>query len=68
VDQYIANQLQQGFQLLQNKRLLDAQHVFEDVLKVEPLNEHGLNLLGALILDQHSKCEAVLSRGAWGSL
>jgi Flp pilus assembly protein TadD len=60
VDQYIANQLQQGFQLLQNKRLLDAQHVFEDVLKVEPLNEHGLNLLGVVFIQIQQAEQAVL--------
>jgi len=30
--------------------------------------ENGWRLSGSLILDQHGKCEAVLSRGAWGLL
>ena len=50
MNQQVANQLQQGFQLLQNERLLDAQQVFENILKVDPLNEYGLNLLGVVFV------------------
>lgn len=60
MNQHVANQLQKGFQLLQNKRLLDAQHVFEDILKVEPLNEHGLNLLGVVFIQIQQAEQAVL--------
>jgi len=34
VNQQVASQLQQGFQLLQNERLLAAQQVFEGILEV----------------------------------
>jgi tetratricopeptide (TPR) repeat protein len=60
VNQQIANQLQQGFQLLQNERLLDAQQVFEDILKVDPLNEHGLNLLGVVFIQLQQADQAIL--------
>lgn len=50
MNQHVVNQLQKGFQLLQNERLLDAQQVFEDILKVAPLNEHALNLLGVVLI------------------
>jgi tetratricopeptide (TPR) repeat protein len=60
VNQQVANQLQKGFQLLQNERLLDAQHVFEDILKVDPLNEHGLNLLGVVFIQIQQADQAVL--------
>jgi tetratricopeptide (TPR) repeat protein len=56
----VAKQLQQGFQLLQNERLLDAQHVFEEILKVDPLNEHGLNLLGVVFIQMQQAERAVL--------
>lgn len=59
MNQLVVNQLQQGFQLLQNGRLLDAQHVFEDILKVDPLNEHGLNLLGVVFIQMHQAEQAV---------
>jgi tetratricopeptide (TPR) repeat protein len=60
VNQQVANQLQKGFQLLQNERLLDAQNVFEDILKVDPLNEHGLNLLGVVFIQIQQADQAVL--------
>ena len=60
MNQHVANQLQKGFQLLQNKHLLDAQYVFEDILKVEPLNEHGLNLLGVVFIQIQQAEQAVL--------
>ena len=56
----VTKQLQQGFQLLQNKRLLDAQQVFEDILKVDPLNEHGLNLLGVVFIQLQQAEKAIL--------
>jgi Flp pilus assembly protein TadD len=60
VNQQVANQLQQGFQLLQNERLLAAQQVFEGILEVEPLNEHGLNLLGVVFIQLKQAEQAVL--------
>lgn len=55
----VANQLQRGFQLLQNERLRDAQQVFEDILSVEPSNEHGLNLLGVVFIQLQQAEQAI---------
>ena len=60
MNQQVANQLQKGFQLLQNERLLDAQQVFEDILKVDPLNEHSLNLLGVVFIQLQQAEQAIL--------
>ena len=59
MNQRVANQLQQGFQLLQNERLLDAQLIFEDILKHEPLNQHALNLLGVVFIQMQQAEKAI---------
>jgi tetratricopeptide (TPR) repeat protein len=59
VDQQVINQLQQGFNLLQNQQLHEAKGVFEDVLKTNPLNEHGLNLMGVVLIQLHQPEQAV---------
>ena len=60
MNQHVVNQLQKGFQLLQNERLLDAQQVFEDILNVDPLNEHALNLLGVVFIQLQQAQQAIL--------
>lgn len=60
MNQQVVNQLQQGYQLLQNERLLDAQRVFEDILKIDPLNEHGLNLLGVVFIQLQQAEQAIV--------
>jgi tetratricopeptide (TPR) repeat protein len=59
VNQRVANQLQQGFQLLQNERLPDAQLIFEDILKLEPANLHALNLLGVVFIQMQQAKKAI---------
>jgi len=59
VNQRVANQLQQGFQLLQNERLPDAQLIFEDILKLEPANVHALNLLGVVFIQMQQAKKAI---------
>lgn len=60
----IAKQIQHGFTLLQSERLLEAKQVFESLLKVDPLNEHGLNLLGVVFvqLEQAEQAAKVLEK------
>jgi tetratricopeptide (TPR) repeat protein len=55
----IAKLIQHGFTLLQNGRLLEAKEVFENILSVEPLNEHGLNLLGVVLVQRKEAQQAV---------
>lgn len=55
----IAKQLQHGFTLLQNERLFDAKQVFESLLKVDPINEHGLNLLGVVFIQLKQAAQAI---------
>jgi tetratricopeptide (TPR) repeat protein len=59
VNQRVANQLQQGFQLLQIERLPDAQLIFESILKLEPLNLHALNLLGVVFIQMQQAEKAI---------